>query len=109
MAVAHLTGTPVSAAVARDDAETIGEEVEHLSIPIVGTKRPTMMEEDRLRIPRTPVLIEDLDSIFRGNGRHVGALLKRNCVLSMTGGMQCLAFGPLDPVVRLSRWHFPVH
>ncbi len=57
----------MSAAVMRDDAITLSEEEKHLVIPVVGAERPAMVEDDRLSILRTPILVEDLGAVFRGD------------------------------------------
>src|SRR3954471_22395744 len=53
-----------------DDAIPLIEEVEHLGIPIVGAERPAVVEDDRLRVLRAPILVEDLNAIFGRDGGH---------------------------------------
>jgi hypothetical protein len=70
--VAHLGRTAMTAAIMRDDAITLANEEEHLRIPVVGTKWPAVMKDDRLGGLRAPILVEDLDAIFGRNGSHGG-------------------------------------
>ena len=70
VAIAHLARTAVPAPVMSDDAETLVEKVEHLGIPIVRAQGPAVVEDDRLRISRTPVLVEDLDAVLCRDGWH---------------------------------------
>ncbi len=56
MAVAGLGGAAVATAIMRDDAKALVEEEEHLSVPVISRKRPTMAEDDRLS--RAPILIK---------------------------------------------------
>ena len=63
----RLAGTAVSAAVMGDDAKTLMQEKQHLGVPVVGRKRPAVMEDDRLGILRTPVLVEDLRAVLGGD------------------------------------------
>src|SRR3954471_7280084 len=53
-----------------DDAVPLAEEVEHLGVPIVGAERPAVVEDDRLSVLRAPVLVEDFNAIFGGDGGH---------------------------------------
>jgi hypothetical protein len=62
--------TAVAAAVAGDDAVTVPDEEQHLGVPVVGSERPAVVEHDRLRVPGTPVLVEDLDPVLRGDHAH---------------------------------------
>src|SRR5262245_31622901 len=71
VAVADRTRTPVPATVMSDDAVALAEEVEHLRIPVVGAQRPAVMEEDRLRSLRAPILVEDMDAVRGRNACHV--------------------------------------
>src|SRR5690606_19060823 len=68
--IAHLRGPAVAASVVRDDTEALAEEVEHLGVPVIGAQRPSVMEDDRLRIPRAPILVEDFDAFVRGQHAH---------------------------------------
>src|SRR5260221_9703233 len=51
------------------DAKAVVEEKHHLRVPIIGGQRPTMTEHDGL--VRSPVLVEDLRSVFCRNRRHI--------------------------------------
>jgi hypothetical protein len=52
----------------RDDAEAVTLEEKHLDIPVIGRKGPAMAEDDGL--PRTPILIKNLDTVLRSDRRH---------------------------------------
>ena len=66
--VAGLRGASVPAPVMGDDAVAVPQEEQHLGIPIIGRKRPTMTEHNRLARP--PILVEDLRAIGRGDRAH---------------------------------------
>lgn len=68
--VPNLTRASVTAAVVRDDAIALRQEKEHLGVPVIGTERPTVMEEDDLCVARPPVLVEDLNAILRCDISH---------------------------------------
>ena len=70
MTVGDLGGTAVATAVMGDDAKTLGNEEQHLRIPVIGRERPAMVEHDRLGILRAPVLVEDFGSVCRLNKAH---------------------------------------
>src|SRR5262245_40533114 len=72
--VADLTRAPVSAPVMGDDAKTLTEEVQHLSVPVVCAERPAVMKHQRLCVLRTPVFEVDLCAIFACYRTH-GCLL----------------------------------
>ena len=74
MAVGGLRGAAVAAAVMGDDAIALLEEEQHLVVPVVGGERPAVAEDDGLA--GTPVLVEDLDAVFGGDGGHVDSFEK---------------------------------
>ncbi len=59
--VGHVRGAAVPAPVVRDHAVAVLEKEHHLRVPVVRRERPPMAEHDRL--PRSPVLIEDLGAV----------------------------------------------
>ena len=71
VAVADLARAAMAAPVMRDDAVALADEVEHLGVPVVRAQRPAVMEDDGLRVPRTPVLVEDLDAVPGGDRAHL--------------------------------------
>ena len=79
VAVGHLAGAAVAAAVMRDDAIAVIEEEQHLRIPIVGRQRPAVAEHDGLA--PTPVLVKDLDAVL-GCDRAHGCSFQRRSVPS---------------------------
>src|SRR5437762_2701566 len=62
--IADLARPAMAAPVMRNDAIALLQEVEHLGVPVVGAKRPAMMEDDGLRVPGTPVLVVDRRTIL---------------------------------------------
>src|ERR1700716_4558407 len=74
MAAAGLGGAPMAAPVVGNDAITVLEEEQHLPVPVIGTQRPPMMKDDRLRVLRSPILVENLSAVFRGDRVHVEPL-----------------------------------
>jgi len=52
----------------RDDSIAPLAEEKHLSIPVIGGEWPAVAENDGLS--RSPILIENLRAVFRGNRRH---------------------------------------
>jgi hypothetical protein len=69
VAVADLARASVAAAIVRDHAVAVAEEEQHLVVPVVTGKRPSVAEDDRLA--RSPVLEEDLDAVACGDHAHV--------------------------------------
>jgi hypothetical protein len=70
MAIADLSRPAVTAPVMSDDAVAIGNEIEHLGVPVVGAERPPVMENDRLGTLRAPILVENFDAIVCGDRAH---------------------------------------
>ncbi len=68
VAVAGLAGTAVAPAVMGDDPIAVIEEEQHLRVPVIGRKRPTMTEHDGLTF--APILVEDLDAVLCGDLWH---------------------------------------
>ena len=82
VAVGHLAGAAVAAAVVGDHAIALLEEEQHLVVPVVGRQRPAVAEHDGLTL--APVLVIDFDAVLRFDKAHVTLLL--------------------DYVIRFSRW-----
>ena len=70
VAIANLGRAAVASPVVCDDAIPLGEEVEHLGVPVVGTQRPAVVEDDRLSGLPAPVLVVDFNAIFGSDGGH---------------------------------------
>ena len=70
VAVDGLGRSSVSAAVVRDDAIALGQEEQHLRVPVVRAQRPAMVKYQRLRILRAQVLEENADPILRLDRVH---------------------------------------
>src|SRR5690349_21512012 len=68
LAVRHLARASVAAAVDSHNAVPVLDEEQHLGIPVIGAKRPAMMEDDRLT--PAPVLVEDLSAILGRDRAH---------------------------------------
>ncbi|MNJ62210.1 hypothetical protein D3C77_580420 [compost metagenome] len=84
VAVPRLAGAAVATAVVGDHAVTVGEEEQHLRIPIVGAERPAVVEVDDRRIARAPILVEDLDAVLRGYIAHG----RGSCVQASKGAIE---------------------
>src|SRR6476646_2229793 len=72
MAIARLGGSAVAATVVGDHAIALIEEEQHLRVPVVGRQRPAMAEHDGLTF--APVLVENLNAVFRFDTPHVTLL-----------------------------------
>src|ERR1700723_2519106 len=68
VAVGDLRRASVTAAVMGDDPVTVQQEVHQLGVPVVTGQRPAVTEDDRL--PRSPVLVEDLRAVGGSDRRH---------------------------------------
>src|ERR1700730_9727803 len=66
--VAHLSGAAMAAAVMSYDTIAMIEEKQHLRVPVVGRKRPTMAEHDGLAF--APVFIENLNAVLCRDRAH---------------------------------------
>src|ERR1700733_14657362 len=69
VAVPGLGGTAVASPVGRYDSITPLAEKHHLGVPVVRGERPAVAEHDGLAC--SPVLVENLRTIFGGNCGHV--------------------------------------
>src|SRR5688500_15298137 len=68
--VADLARAAVAAPVVGDDAIAVGDEVEHLGVPVIAAQRPAMVENDWLLVLGSPVLEENFGPVFGGDGAH---------------------------------------
>jgi hypothetical protein len=74
MAVAGLGGSPVTATIVSDEPETVMKKEHQLAIPVVSAERPSVMKDEGLRVPGSPVFVEDLHTILgRDHTRHLGS------------------------------------
>src|SRR5882757_8394487 len=71
MAATGLGGAAMAAPVVGYDAIAVLEEEQHLRVPVIRTQGPPMVEDDRLRVLRPPILVENLYAVFGGNCVHV--------------------------------------
>jgi hypothetical protein len=71
VSVPDLTGAPVTTSVVCNNPVAVGQEKEHLRVPIVRAQWPSMMEKDDLGIARPPVFVKDLDTVSRSDIPHV--------------------------------------
>jgi hypothetical protein len=82
MTVAGLGRAAVTAPVMGDNAIAAVEEEQHLRIPVVGRQWPTVTEHDGLTF--APVLVENLDAVFRCDKAHDVFLSPRRRCSSVT-------------------------
>src|SRR6266850_19980 len=68
---AALGGAAMAAPVVGDDTIAVLEEEQHLRVPVIRTQRPPMVEDDRLRVLRAPILVENLYTVFGSNCVHL--------------------------------------
>src|SRR5512132_3204890 len=68
--IANLRGSTMAAAIMGDDPIALVYDLEHLRVPVIGTQRPTMMEDERLGVLGTPIFVENLNAILGGNIAH---------------------------------------
>ena len=71
MTVADLARPTVAAPIMGDDAVALVKEIEQLRVPVVGAERPAVVENKRLCVSGTPVLVEDLDAVLGGDRADV--------------------------------------
>jgi hypothetical protein len=67
----------MAASIMGDDPIALRHEVEQLRVPVIGTQRPTMMEDERLGVLGTPIFVEDLNAILGGDIAMVSILSGR--------------------------------
>src|ERR1700722_898429 len=79
VAVARLTGSAVAASVMCDDAVAVAEEKQHLRVPVIGRKWPTVAENEGLTL--APVFKEDFSAVFCFDSAHcaVSLAISRGC------------------------------
>src|SRR5580693_9207521 len=80
----------VTAPVMRNDAITIGEEEQHLCVPVVRRQRPTVVKRDRLGVLRTPIFVVNLRAVFQCDRSHV-PLLHLYCVVLLVNSANDVA------------------
>jgi hypothetical protein len=67
--IRDLSRSPMPTTVVGNNAIPMLQKEQHLSVPVIRRQRPTMTENYRLA--RTPILVEDVDSIGTFYCRHV--------------------------------------
>src|SRR6185295_5068533 len=70
VALTDLTRPTVTAAVVRDHAVALVEEIQQLRVPVIGAEWPAVMEHQRLRVFWAPVLVEDFSAVVRRHHAH---------------------------------------
>ena len=55
----------MTAAIDSDNAIAFCQEEEHLVIPVIGTQRPAVVENNGLSLFWAPVFVVNIDAIFR--------------------------------------------
>src|SRR5215471_7913991 len=61
VAVRYLARPPVTAAINADHPVPLLDKKQHLSVPVIGTERPAMVEDNRLAAP--PIFVENLCAV----------------------------------------------
>src|SRR5229473_590717 len=89
IAVPRLVGAPMPPSVMRDHAIAPLAEEEHLPVPVVRGKRPTMGENDRLT--RSPILVINLRAILRCDRCHTSSWLLHRCECKSLFGTELIA------------------
>ena len=69
--VADLHGAAVAATVMGDDAEALGDEEQHLRVPVIRTEGPAVMKDKRLGTLRPPILEEYFRTVLGLDQRHL--------------------------------------
>src|SRR5258707_13443659 len=77
IAVPRLVGAPMPPPVMRDHAIAPLAEEEHLPVPVVRGKWPTVRENDRLT--RSPIFVINLRAIFCCDRCHTSSWLLHRC------------------------------
>src|SRR5271163_1428142 len=75
----------------RNDAITIGEEEQHLCVPVVRRQRPTVVKRDRLGVLRTPIFVVNLRAVFQCDRSHVPLLHLYSVVLLLNSANDVVA------------------
>jgi hypothetical protein len=65
--VPDLRRAAMAARSCANDAKALAEKEHHLGIPVIRTQRPAVREHDGGCVGGAPVLVEDLDTVFRGH------------------------------------------
>ena len=73
-----LRRAAMAAAVVRHDSKAVVEKEHQLRIPVIGAERPAMVKDDRPRVLRTPVLVEDIGAVAGGDEGHEESLPREN-------------------------------
>ena len=68
VAITHLSGPAMAAAVMRYNAIAVLEEEQHLCVPVIGRQRPAVAEHDGLTL--SPVLVVDFRAVGGGDRAH---------------------------------------
>src|SRR3954454_21028323 len=94
-------------AIVRDHTVSFTVEEHHLVVPVVRRQRPAMMEDDRLRVLRTPILVKNISAVFGRDEWHGGALplkgVRPSGPVPVSGGAATSNHPPVDPTDRLGR------
>ena len=73
IATVGLVRSSMTTAIVGNNPETLVQEKQHLIVPLVRAQRPSMVEDDRLCVFRSPVLVEDTGAVFGGDGAHASS------------------------------------
>src|SRR5689334_5865449 len=86
VAVTNLARTPMTTPIVSNDAVALSEKIQKLGVPIVGAQRPSVMKHERLRVPRSPILVKDCHAILRRDETHTSlhsVALSKGCLTKL--------------------------
>src|SRR4051812_38248498 len=82
MTVTNLRRAAMASTIVGDHAIALIKEVKHLRVPIICAQWPAVMENNRLT--RAPILIENIDTVFRSDCAH-SCVLPLDCGVTVVG------------------------
>ncbi|GHS82204.1 hypothetical protein PAGU2196_30380 [Pseudomonas sp. PAGU 2196] len=71
VSIPDLAGSPMTTPVVCYNPETVSQEKEHLRVPIVRAKRPSVVEKDYLGIAWPPVFVKYFNTVLRSDIPHI--------------------------------------
>ncbi len=75
----------MAAPIVGNYAVALAEEIKQLCVPVICAQWPTVMEDERLCVFRTPILVENFDAVLGSDYWHA-------LTLTLTDGRRCTTF-----------------